>query len=184
MRVSVPRTLVALALAGASLAAAHPAAAQNYTPPGQLPQYTVRVGAFFSGSSVVRHTVGSTSLAAGLDYDVHQEVGTSRTIFSVDYIDRSSGGNDFRMFPVTVGQLVMGSASNNVEPYYGFGTGAYFIHQDFGGTQRHDDVRFGGYVAAGLIYDHYLDLDVRYHLVTSQNNINPSGLELTAGVRF
>ncbi len=182
MRVSVP--LAALALAGTLLAAGRPAAAQQVTSPTQAPQFTVRAGGYFINDSGVRHNIGSSYLAAGLDYDLHDVVDTSRTILSVDYVDRSSSGNSLRIFPVTIGQLILGSSGSGVQTYYGVGAGAYFTHSDFNGGNKHDNVLFGGYAGAGLIYNRFLELDLRYHLVTSQNGINPGGLEVTAGVRF
>ncbi|MBV9849665.1 MAG: hypothetical protein JO250_08245 [Armatimonadetes bacterium] len=191
MRVFAPRPTLAvlgtaLASLGCLLAAGRPAAAQGPTP-GPEPLATVRVGGYFTSNSTVRHTVGSSFLCAGLDYAIqHQE--QSRTIISVDYIDRSSGDSTLRFFPVTVGQLFVQPSDNGIQPYYGGGLGAYFVHQDFNrnsaNNEAHDDVVFGGYLAGGVEFQKVAVIEARYHLVTSEHGINVSGLELTAGYRF
>jgi hypothetical protein len=184
MRVSVSHPVAALAVAGALLAIGRPASAQQVVSQTQLPQFTLRAGGYFTSGSSIRHQVGSSFIAAGLDYDIHQAVGSSRTIISVDYIDRSNGGNSLRIFPVTVGELVLSNSSNDVQSYYGIGVGGYFTHSDFGTDNQHDNLLFGGYAGIGLIYNHVIDLDLRYHVITPKDGINPSGLEATVGIMF
>ena len=140
-------------------------------------------------NTTVRHTVNSSFLCGGLDYAVQHPSNLTRTIVSVDYIDRTSGSNTLRVFPVTVGELILQPEDGGVQPYYGAGLGGYFIHEDFNNNDNtnrtsHDNVVFGGYLVAGVEYRRYLDLDARYHFVTSSNGINVGGLEVTAGFRF
>lgn len=193
MRLFTPRPGLAawgtaLALLG-SLAACRPAAAQGVSDSDNTPNFTVRLGGYFATNTTVRHAVGSSFLCAGLDYAVQQSTAFQRTIVSLDYIDRSSGDNDVRVFPLTLGQLIFSSTSNGIQPYYGAGVGVYFTHEDLNsssGTSRnsHDDAVFGGYFAAGVEFQRVVDLEARYHLVTSSNDINVGGLEVTAGYRF
>ena len=157
--------------------------------PGGDPLFTVRVGGYFVNNNTVRHSVNSTFLCGGLDYAIQHPSNLTRTIVSVDYIDRTSGNNTLRVFPVTAGQLILQPYQNGIQPYYGAGAGGYFVHQDFNNNSSsnrnsHDNVVFGGYLVAGVEYRRYLDLDARYHIVTSSNSINVGGLELTAGFRF
>ena len=195
MRVFAPRPTLAflgtaIASLGCLLAVGRPAAAQAVPGPEQMPLFTVRAGGYFLSDTNIRHTIGSSFLCAGLDYAIqHPEGGTNRTIVSVDYIDRSSGSNTLRVFPVTLGQMLLSPEDNGIQPYFGAGAGAYFEHQDFSSDSElnrsaHDNVVFGGYLQAGVEYRKYLALDARYHLVTSSNGVNPSGLELTLGFRF
>ena len=193
MRVFAPRPSLAvwgitLASLGCLLAAGRPAAAQAGPGPEQAPLFTARVGGYFLSNSTIGHAIGSSFLCAGLDYAIQHEQ-QSRTIVSVDYIDRSSDSNTLRVFPVTIGQILLQGGDSDVQPYYGAGAGGYFMHQDFNRTDQanrtsHDNVVFGGYLEAGVEYHKYLALDARYHLVTSSNGINPSGLEVTLGFRF
>ena len=195
MRVTAPRPALAalgtvFASLGCLLAAGRPAAAQTTIPgPEANPLFTARVGGYFMNNTTVRHTINSSFLCAGLDYAVQHPANLTRTIVSVDYIDRSNGNNTLRVFPVTAGALLLQPYDNGIQPYYGAGAGGYFVHQDFNnndnnGRTSHDNVELGGYVVAGIEYRRYLDLDVRYHLVTSANDINVSGLEITGGFRF
>jgi hypothetical protein len=184
----VPSLAAAVAATGLLLAVAHPASAQQDASSNTRPDITIRLGGYFTSNSTVSHTVGSSYLCGGIDYDIKSEVGTTRTILSADYISRSSGSNHLRIFPITVGQLIMGTTNNGITPYYGVGMGGYFVNQDIAsattGNGSQDYVAFGGYAAVGFEYNRYLLVDARYHLVTPSHGINVDGLELTAGLRF
>lgn len=189
MRMNYAGPAAFLAAAGALLALAHPAAAQDATTPASSDNaITIRVGGYFTNDSTINHTVGSSFLCGGLDYDVKDQVGVTHTIVSADYISRSSGSNHLDIFPVTIGQMILSTAHNDLQPYYGLGLGAYFINQNTNNgaanTSSQDYAVFGGYAAAGFIYDRYLVVDARYHLVSPSHGINVDGLELTAGVTF
>ena len=166
-----------------------PAAAQTPSdtkPPSIL---TVRGGAYFPSNTRVKNTTGTTWYGGGLDYHFQQKPGISRTVLSVDYIQRSSGGNQIRIIPVTVGQFtISGSPEAKYHPYYGVGAGAYFVHQtipnDVGIVETNNVTAFGGYVAAGIEFKDNLLLEARYHILNKVGSATSSGLQVMAGFRL
>ncbi len=193
-----PLTSAALALSGTLALALVAPSAQAQTPPDtKSPTVAaVRLGAYFPFNSSTKRIVGKTWAGGGLDYNIQQKPGLSRTVLSVDYIERSSGGSTIRLIPVTIGQFTLQGAgegqSNNVRPYLGIGVGAYFVHQRVPSvlptsqatTQSNDTTTIGGYLGAGLDISSNFLVEARYHILPKIGGINSSGLQITAGVRF
>ena len=189
-----PLLTAALALPGVLALALLSTSAQAQTPPDTKspPIAAVRVGAYFPFNSYTKNIVGKTWAGGGLDYVIQQKPGLSRTILSVDYIERSSGGSDIRLIPVTIGEFTLQGAgegqSNNVRPYFGIGTGAYFVHENvpgnINGNAKSDTTTIGGYLAAGLDISSNFLVEARYHILPKIGGISNSGLQVTAGVRF
>ncbi len=187
-------TPAAFALPGVLVLAFAAASAQAQTPSDtKSPSIAaVRLGAYFPFNRTTKNDVGKTWAGGGLDYNIQQKPGMARTVLSVDYIERSSGGNTIRLIPVTIGEFTLQGAgegqSNNVRPYFGIGTGAYFVHQKLpatdGSTQKNDTTTLGGYLAAGLDISSNFLVEARYHILPKIGGINSSGLQVTAGVRF
>lgn len=186
------RTSVAVAAAASAFAflgAARPATAQSAPYVGDhAPVAIVRAGAFLPFNSQMKDNVGKIFYGGGLDYIIHREPTVSRTEVSVDYIERSSGGNDARIIPLTIGQFMLHGSSGEVTPYLGFGAGAYFIHQsglDASGARENDNkTAIGGYIAAGLDLPDNLIVEARYHIIQKVGLYNSSGLQLMAGIKF
>lgn len=192
MRTVTYTKLAALtALAGASvlLGAARPAAAQNLPDSKKPPIGTIRLGAYFPFNARAKDAIGKTWYGGGLDYTFQQTPGVSRTNLSLDYIERSSGGNTLRLIPVTVSQFTEhGDATTTVRPYFGIGGGVYFIHQNapnsIGFQENKNATSLGGFVAAGLDLPSNFLIEGRYHIVSKVGDINSSGLQVMAGLRF
>ncbi len=189
------RTPLVTALAALSAAVAlsvHPAQAQTPTDTAAPPIAAVRGGAYFPFNSRIKNTVGKTWYGGGLDYTYGQKAGLSRSILSLDYIERSGGGGTVRLIPVTIGQFTVQGGSNSqgssVKPYFGVGVGAYFVHQtipnDVGIIETNNVTTIGGYVAAGLDLPSNLLLEARYHILPKVGSANSSGLQLMGGFRF
>lgn len=193
-----PLTFAVLTVPGILALAFAATSAQAQTPPDTKspPVFAVRAGAYFPFNSTTKREVGKTWAGGGLDYSVQQKPGASRTILSVDYIERSSGGSTIRLIPVTFGQFTLQGANegqhNNVRPYLGIGVGAYFVHQTVPSTlptaqvtaQHNDTTTIGGYLGAGLDISTNFLVEARYHILPKIGGINSSGLQITAGVRF
>lgn len=189
-----PLMSAAFALPGIlALAFAAPSAQAQTPPDTKSPTiFAVRGGAYFPFNSTTKRSVGKTWASGGLDYVFQQKAGLSRTVLSVDYIERSSGGNTIRLIPVTIGQFTLQGAgegqNNNVRPYLGIGVGAYFVHQALPdnqlGSTRNDTTTIGGYLGAGLDISSNFLVEARYHILPKVGGINSSGLQITAGVRF
>lgn len=181
-------TLAAGALA--LLGMAHPAAAQSDLPTAdsQQPIVTVRGGVYFPFNARLKSNSGKTFYGAGLDYTIQQQLGQSRTELSVDYIERSSGGNTIRIIPVTVGQFTLRAGQNGIRPYLGIGAGVYFVHEqlpnDSGVQENTNKAAIGGYIGAGLDFPSNLLVEARYHIIQNVGTYNVSGLQLMAGIRF
>lgn len=182
--------IMAAASAFALLGAARPAAAQNavLSNSDTAPVAIVRAGAFLPFNSQLKDSVGKIFYSGGLDYIVHREPTVSRTEVSLDYIERSSGGNTARIIPLTIGQFMLHSPTGQVTPYLGFGAGAYFIHQnglDSAGVRDSENkTAIGGFIAAGLDLPDNWIVEARYHLIQKVGLYNSSGLELMAGIKF
>ena len=183
--------LGACALAAAALTT-RPAAAQVYEPlPDGAKQnrpISLRVGAYFPTSSRARRDVGQTLPSVGVDYALHQESATSSTFISLDYIDRSSAGNELRIVPLTYGLHYIQDTNAKNATYVGFGVGAYFtnitVTNDTGSHDSHSDVLYGGFVNAGVNIGATSFLDLRYHFTTTSGSVNPGGAQLSVGFRF
>ncbi|MDQ2686753.1 MAG: hypothetical protein M3Y28_02685 [Armatimonadota bacterium] len=181
--------LTALAAASALLGAARPAAAQGIPDTKKPTIGTVRAGLYFPFNSRAKNNVGKTWYDVGLDYTVHQTPGISRTNISLDYIERNSGGNDIRVVPLTVGQFTEhGEAGATVRPYYGFGLGVYFVHENvpnsIGVQENKNGTAFGGFLAAGLDLPSNFLIEGRYHIISNVGSVNAGGLQVMAGLRF
>ena len=183
----------AAALSGAAatalLALLGPAQAQTVLPDAKNPVVgAIRGGVYFPFNSSVKTNVGKTFYCGGIDYTFQQKPNISRTNLSVDYIERSSGGNSLRIIPVTFSEFALQTSQNGVRPYYGIGVGAYFIRQNIPnsvGTQQNvNATALGGFLAAGLDLPSNLLVEARYHIVQKEGSANSGGLELTAGIRF
>ena len=180
---------VAASGALALLGVVRPAAAQTLSPPDNHdPIAVVRASLYFPFNSQLKDNVGKTFYGGGLDYILHRQQGQGRTELSVDYIERSSGGNTARIIPLTVGQFTYPISQASVRPYFGFGAGAYFIHQkgpDSSGVEQSEDkTAIGGFVAAGLDLPDNFILEARYHLIQNVGLYKSSGLQVSAGYRF
>ncbi len=194
----IPLTPPLLALPGILALAFAASSAQAQTPPDTKSPtiFAVRGGAYFPFNRTTKNAVGKTWGGGGLDYAFQQKPGLSRTVLSVDYIERSSGGNTIRLIPVTIGQFTLQGAgqgqNNNVRPYLGIGVGAYFVHQTVPAalptaqvtTQSNNTTTIGGYLGAGLDISSNFLVEARYHILPKIGGINSSGLQITAGVRF
>lgn len=177
------------AAAAAVLALLGPAQAQTVLPDAKPPAIgAVRGGVYFPFNSTVKNNVGKTFYGGGVDYTFQQKAGISRTNLSVDYIERSSGGNTIRLVPVTFSQFALQAGNGGVRPYYGIGVGAYFVHQSIpdnvGNRDNRNDTVLGGFLAAGLDLPNNFLIEARYHIIQKVDDANSSGLQLTAGVRF
>lgn len=189
-----PLMPAAFALPGIFAFALAAAPAQAQTPPDTKspPIAAIRAGAYFPFNSTTKSMVGKTWAGGGLDYVIQQKPGLSRTVLSADYIERSSGGSNIRLIPVTIGEFMLQGAgegqNNNVRPYLGIGTGAYFVHQNLpnntNGDTSKDTTTIGGYLSAGLDISSNFLVEARYHILPKIGGINSSGLQITAGVRF
>lgn len=185
-------TLSAVAVSGALvlLGAVRPVAAQTISLPdnSNTPVAVVRADLYFPFNSLIKNDVGKTFYGGGLDYIIQRQQSEGKTELSVDYIERSSGGNDARIIPVTIGEFTFGNPSGNTRPYFGIGAGAYFIHQkgpdNTGLEQSQDKTAVGGYFAAGLNLPDNFILEARYHLIQKVGIYNSSGLQVSAGFRF
>jgi outer membrane protein W len=195
MRIHPRLRTVALSAAAASgvltlLAAARPAAAQTELPTASdnQPIAALRGGVYFPFNSNLKNNGGKTLYSGGLDYVIQHKVGQNRTELSVDYIERSSGGHDIRIIPVTIGSFTLQSGQNGVRPYVGVGVGAYFVHQnlpdDSGVNQNSNKVAIGGYIGAGLDLPSNFLVEARYHILQRVGTYNSDGLEVMAGIRF
>ncbi len=194
----IPLTPVLFAVPGIlALAFAAPSAQAQTPPDTKSPTvFAVRGGAYFPFNRTTKNEVGKTWAGGGLDYVIQQKPGLSRTLLSVDYIERSSGGSTIRLIPVTIGEFTLQGAgegqTNNVRPYLGIGVGAYFVHQKVPSvlptaqafTQNNDTTTIGGYLGAGLDISSNFLVEARYHILPKIGGINSSGLQITAGVRF
>lgn len=170
------------------LGSARTAHAQTVLPvSNNTPIGAVRGGVYFPFNSTAKDEIGKTLYGGGLDYFV-QRSGPSRTNISLDYIERSSGGNDLRIIPLTVSEFNEQLGSNGVHPYAGFGVGAYFVHvkapDNFDNEMTRNATALGGFVAAGLDLPSNLLIEARYHIIEKEGGINPSGLQVMAGFRF
>ncbi len=189
LKTTVLSTAVA-AGAFALLGAGRPASAQTDIPTAseQPPIVTVRGGVYFPFNSRLKANSGKTFYGGGLDYRIQGQPGVTRTELSVDYIERSSGGNTIRIIPVTVGQFALQLGQGTVHPYVGFGAGAYFVHENLPDNndiqQNTNKVAIGGYVGAGLDLPSNLMVEARYHLIEKVGTYEPSGLQVMAGIRF
>jgi outer membrane protein W len=184
------------ALSGAAAAAAlaligmaRPAQAQTVLPDAKSPTIgAIRGGVYFPFNSTVKTNVGKTFYGGGIDYTFQQKANISRTNLSVDYIERSSGGNDIRIIPVTFSEFALQSGQSGIRPYYGIGVGAYFIRQNIpdsiGNRENTNATALGGFLAAGLDLPDNLLIEARYHIIQKEGSANASGLQVTAGIRF
>lgn len=178
--------ILALGLAAPSAHAQTPADTKS------PPIAAIRLGAYFPFNRTAKNFVGKTWAGGGLDYVIQQKPGMSRTLLSVDYIERSGNGSTIRLIPVTIGQFMLQSAgegqNSNVRPYLGIGVGAYFVHQNLptvnGTMQSNDTTTIGGYLSAGLDISSNFLVEARYHILPKIGGVNSTGLQLTAGVRF
>lgn len=188
--VTYTKLAVLTALAGASvlLGAAPPATAQGLADTKKPTIGTIRLGTYFPFNAAAKDTIGKTWYGGGLDYTFQQTPGVSRTNLSLDYIERSSGGNTLRLIPVTVSQFTEHGGENSVRPYFGLGGGVYFIHQNapnsIGFQENKNATSLGGFLAAGLDLPNNFLIEGRYHIVSKVGDINSSGLQVTAGLRF
>ncbi len=189
-----PLTPAVFVLPAILAALAAPLSAQAQTPADtKSPTVAaIRGGAYFPFNSTTKSSVGKVWAGGGLDYNIQQKPGMTRTVLSVDYIERSSGGNTIRLIPVTIGEFNLQGAgegqNNNVRPYLGLGVGAYFVHQTLPSNQlgnaKSDTTTIGGYLGAGLDISSNFLVEARYHILPKIGGINSSGLQITAGVRF
>lgn len=181
--------LTALAGASALLGAARPVAAQDLPDTKKPTIGTIRGGLYLPFNSRAKSTVGKVWYGGGLDYTIRQTPGLSRTNISLDYIERNSGGNDIRVIPLTVSQFTEhGDPGATVRPYYGFGLGVYFVHENVpnssGLQENKNGTAYGGFLAAGLdLPDNFL-VEGRYHIISNVGSVNAGGLQLMAGLRF
>lgn len=184
--------LSAVAAGGALtlLTAVRPAAAQTNLPTAadNQPIATVRAGVYFPFNSKLKNNGSKALYAGGLDYTIQHKTGVNRTVLSVDYIEKTGGGHDVRIIPVTIGSFALQTGQGSVRPYFGVGAGAYFIHQnlpdDSGANQNTNKVAIGGYLGAGVDFSSNLLLEARYHIIQKVGGYNSGGLEVTAGIRF
>ena len=174
----------------ALLGPARPAAAQGDVPTTSVSQpiVTVRGGVYLPFNSALKNASGKTLYGGGLDYNLQQKVGQSRTELSADYIERSSGGHTIRIFPVTISQFSIQSGQGGIRPYFGVGAGAYFINQtlpdSFGNNQTTNKTAIGGFLGAGLDLPSNLMIEARYHIIQKVGAYKADGLQLMAGFRF
>jgi hypothetical protein len=175
----------------AAMLAAVPANAQS--PSGlptvkPLPDFSARLGAYFPMNSRLKQNVGNTAFAGGVDYVLSRTGASDESTVSVDYIDRTSGGNQLRMVPVTFGGLHYMDVKAEQRTYVGYGVGAYFVNvsipNSVGFQETNHTTLYGGYINAGIEFPENVFLDARYHFTQAVGSTNPSGLEVTAGVRF
>ncbi len=186
-----PAAFAALACAAALLACGgRPASAQAEPPLTKAPPVaTVRGGIYLPFNARVKNAIGNTWYGGGIDYAFQQKPTVSRTVLSVDYIERSTSNYNIRIFPVTIGEFSLsGGAQNGVRPYFGVGAGVYFIRQtipnDVGFSESNSTTALGGYLAAGLDLPANLMIEGRYHILEKVGSANSSGLQLMAGFRF
>ena len=178
-------TLVAAAL----LLAGRPAQAQAIAPINyHEPIVAVRGGVYFPINGRIASQVGRTLITGGVDITAAHQTYVSRTVVSVDYLDRTKNGHKLRMIPITVGQFTYLPGSNDFRPYYGFGIGIYLINQDIvssdGVDQSKNDTGYGAYLGLGSDIGQNFFVEGRYHFVTPVNSTSASGPELNVGVRF
>ena len=84
--------------------------------------------------------------------------------------------------------LVRNWEGGAVHPFVGAGLGTYFIQQrDNGSDVGESDTKLGGTLFAGVEYftsnTFAVKGEARYHIVSRVNELNPSGLALTIGVK-
>jgi hypothetical protein len=193
--ISRPR-LIATVSAGATvatlfMAAALPATADNSTglPSFKpLPAFSARVGAYFPTNDRLKKNVGNTLIVGGIDYVLSRQGPSDESIISVDYIDRSNGSNHLQMVPITIGGIHYMDVKATTRNYIGYGVGAYItsvsVPNSVGFQESNHTTLYGGYINAGIEFTDNVFLDGRYHFTQAVGSTNPSGFEVTAGVRF
>jgi outer membrane protein W len=149
----------------------------------------IRLGVYYIYDDNTRSNVSSTIPSGGLDYTVAQSEGLYRTNLGVDYIQRSSGGTNFEIIPVTISEQYYHTVSGtNFTPYGEAGIGVYFVHltepNNPSLANEHSESGLGGFIGGGVDLTTSVFLDVRYHIVPNVEGQNPSGFQFTAGLRF
>ncbi len=149
----------------------------------------IRLGVYYPANSGVRSDFSSTIASAGLDYNLSESIGTSRSVLGVDYMERSSGANKLQIIPVTISeQYYREVGGTGWVPYGEAGLGAYFVKaQDPNNASlvsTHAKTALGAFIGGGFDITDTFFLDLRYHLIPSIKGEDPSGYELTAGIRF
>jgi outer membrane protein W len=183
------RFLPLIALAAGILAAALSTPACRADPIGNQKVGALRLGVYYVGSGGVRNTFTSTIGSIGLDYDIGNSIGTSRSVVSLDYISRSSGSNKLQLIPLTISEQYYHSiGGTDWVPYGEAGLGAYFVQDQNQNNasllSTHAETALGCFIGGGFDISDTIFLDLRYHLIQTIHGDDPSGYELTAGFRF
>jgi len=149
----------------------------------------VRVGVYYLANSTVRQTYSSAIASFGLDYTVGESIGTSRTVIGVDYIQKGDHATKLQIVPVTISQQYYHTITGtDFTPYGEVGLGAYFLQADDPNNQSlngtHNETAVGGFVGGGFDLTSSAFLDLRYHFIGNIQGDDPSGYELTVGLRF
>jgi hypothetical protein len=168
---------MALLLAGGSSARA------QYVDPAARRDYSIKVGAFVPLKKEVRTAARTYSLAFEGDVVIQRFPERSLvSIASVGYIER--GG--YRMIPITVGQIYRDPGSPSpVRYFYGYGLGIYSTRLNVSGeTSNKVKNLFGGYLVTGIDFSERTFGELKYQWVSRYDRKDPSGFQVSYGMRF
>jgi len=101
--------------------------------------------------------------------------------FSIGMIERG----DMRMIPMTLSQITRDNKrTSGYDWFSGYGVGLYAIRIDNGNTSGNTKVMPGMHFTVGINLTQRSFVEARYHFAGHYETINPSGLNISYGIRF
>jgi hypothetical protein len=149
---------------------------------------SLKLGAFFPGSSDSRDLGGATQYVIGLDYLLPSaSTKTSATSVYLDYLGGAK--NSGSVHTTGVGLSLRSTGSN---AYFGAGLGIYSTNVTFDndgddifrGNSSTSSTGGGGKVFAGFDLGSGVDLEFDYHILPSAGGVSPSGAAIEVGIRL
>ena len=92
---------------------------------------------------------------------------------------------DMRMIPITLSQITRDNKrTSGYDWFSGYGVGLYAIRIANDNTSGNTKVMPGMHVTVGLNLTQRSFVEARYHFAGHYETINPSGLNISYGIRF
>ena len=178
----VTRGVAAGAAAFAACIAGSGAAHAQAVPAEARKDFAAKIGVFVPARRDARKAGSTLNLYLEADATIQKLPALrSVTVLSVAYI----GHDNFRMTPVTIGQIFRdpGNASGK-DYYYGLGLGIYPTRLEGFGASGDNKNLFGGYVVVGLDLTPRIFLEGKYHYISKYDSKFVGGTVVSVGTRF
>lgn len=153
----------------------------------KLPRIGPEIGVFLPTDGTTRNRFGASWLSVGLGFSALPHASAKGQIgVNVKILRGSHDGNTAYVIPIGLGYRRALQVSGTTVTYAGATTDVYFSDMN----SPDDNIKWGirnGYgasVLTGVTFGETGYIQAEYHAVTKIRNLNFSGLELQAGLRF